>query len=158
MAAPVTTVRGTPTGYKMPDGYQTEIAFSLNPNLSIWEKTAKPPAVDGGEAIQTETMLNVFWRTTSPRHLKSLGPMTVAAAYDPSVLLTMYSMVNQVQSITLMTPTGTTEAFWGFIQKFEPEELKEGEFPMANLTIVPTNWDPANYVEAGPVLTVGAIP
>lgn len=157
MAAPVTVVRGTPAGYKMPDGYQTEITFQLFPTLAIWEVSAKPPGIDIGEPIPTSTMLNAFWNTTSPRHLRTLTPLTFQCAYDPDVLLTMYSLVGREQSISQLFPEGSNQAFYGFLQKFDPEDLKAGQFPMASCTIVPTNWDPINFVEAGPVFTAGPL-
>lgn len=157
MAAPTATVRLTPAGYKMPDGYQMEIVFASVPNLAIWEKAGKPPGIDGGEPINTSTMINAAWHTMSPRHLKTLTPFTISCAYDPDVLITMYSLVNFKDAITFLFPEASTLAFWGFLQKFEPEELKEGEFPLANCTICPTNWDPNNNTENGPIYTQGAL-
>lgn len=157
MAAPVAVVRQMPSGYKMPDGYQSEITFQNQPAVQLWEKQIKPPGVDGGEKIDTSTLLNTAWRTASPRHLKTLSDMSCQFAYDPDVLPVIYGLINQEQSITVLFPDGSTLAFWGFLQKFEPGELKEGEFPMAAGTVAVTNWDPTNRVEAGPVFSAGSL-
>jgi hypothetical protein len=137
----------------MPDGYQTLITFASNPSVKFWEKQIKPPGIDGGDKIDTTTMHNVAWRTTSPRHLKTLTDSSCQAAYDPDVITEIETLVNKEDTITVHFPTGDSICFYGFLKSFEPGELKEGEFPEAAITIVPTNWDPLAHVEAGPVYT-----
>jgi hypothetical protein len=151
MASPSVTPRTTPVGFKMPDGFKTTYAFADNPAIQFWEMVVKPPTMDGGDAIPTSTMHNIAWRTMSPRHLKTLGESTVQAMYDPDFITGLEQLINFETSVTVHYPDGSAEAFWGFMQKAEFQELKEGEPPMVNLTIIPTNWDPVNFVEAGPV-------
>ena len=160
MAAPTPTARVTPTGFKMPDGWQTFITFAAFPSLNIWEKAVKPPGVDGKEAIDTTTMHNKVWRTFDARHLKTLTEVTASCGYDPDVYnqiigtVGVTGLINNPQSITLTFPEHTTGAFWGYCMKFEVKEHKEGEFPEADVSVMPTNWDPVNFVEAGPVFTL----
>lgn len=154
MAAPATTVRQTPTGRKLDEGFPTKIAFSRSPAVSFWEKTVQPPGVDGGEPVDTNTMHNVAWRTQNPRVLKTLTPHTTKVAYDPNVYNTIVNdLINQKGAITVRFPDGSTLDYWGYLQKFEPDQIEEGKQPEATVTIVPTNWDYVNNVEAAPVLT-----
>ncbi len=75
------------------------------------------------------------------------------AAYDPVVYTDILALINAPGGVTVHFPDGSTLDFYGYIKKFEPAALKEGEQPEATVTIVPTNYDPANHVEASPVLT-----
>lgn len=155
MAAPAPTPRTLPTGYKLPDGYRALVTFGSNPGISLWEKTVKPPPVEGGDKIDTTTMINAAWRTAWLRQLKTLGDLTFEAAYDPDVLSTIFSQTNRNDQITVFFGDGTTLAFWGGLVKFEPGELKEGEFPQATVSISATNTD-NSYAEQAPVLTAAA--
>lgn len=154
MAAPASTTRVTPTGRKLDEGFPTKIAFSRAANVSFWEKTVQPPGVDGGEPVDTTTMHNTAWRTKNPRVLVSLEPHTTKVAYDPNVYNTIVNtLINAKGSITVRFPDGSTLDYFGYLQKFEPDAIEEGKQPEATVTIVPTNFDSANNVEAAPVLT-----
>lgn len=156
MAAPTVTARGTPAGRKMPDGFSTTIAFANDTVVQIWEKTVKPPGIDGGDKIEQTTMLNSQWRTMAPRSLKTLTDAEAEYAYDPDCLSRILNLINVRQSITVKFPDGTTLAFYGYLQKFEPDTLEEGKQPTAKGMIIPTNYDPVNNVEAGPLITEAA--
>lgn len=161
MAAPSVTARVTPTGFKMPDGYQSTIAFANQPNIQFWEMTVKPPAIEGGDAIKTTTMHNARWRTSDAKKLVELGEVTGSAMYDPDVIgatdnAGLRSLINANQAITIHFPDLSTLAFFGFLGKVEFGELKEGEPPTLTYTIHPTCWDPVNFVEAGPVFTAAS--
>jgi hypothetical protein len=156
MAAPAPTARTTPTGFKMPDGWQTLVTFATQPALQIWETTVKPPGLDGGEPINTTTMHNSQWRTFIPKHLVTQAPMTVTAFYDPDVHSVLLTLLNRQDTITVRHPDGSTEAFYGALNKAEKGDNKEGEPPTLTLTITPTNWDNATGVEAGPTFTAAA--
>jgi hypothetical protein len=151
MANPVVTPPGNPVGYKMGDGYQTLITLQNTPNIQLWEVSVKPGGFDGGEKIDTTTMHNLKWRTMAPRHLFTLTDLTAVCAYDPDVIPDLLSQLNLQQSITTRFPDGSSYAFFGFLQKLEFEENKEGEMPRGTLTVTPTNWDPVGGVEAAPV-------
>ena len=154
MAAPATTVRAAPTGRYLDDGFSTKIAFARDSNIELWEQTVTPPGIDGGDAIEIVTMHNVTWRTMRARSLKTLMESSFEALYDPVVYNSILNnLINQEGAITCHFPDGSKIDFYGFLQKFEPGELSEGEPPTATVTIVPTNFDLTNNVEAGPVLT-----
>lgn len=154
MAAPSATARGTPAGNKLDDGYSTKITFAGLPTVSFWEKTAKPPGIDGGDPIDTTTMHNSTWRTMASRALLTLTQAQTTVAYDPNVYNQIVSsLINSEQAITHRFPDGSTLAYFGFLKSFEPNDLQEGAQPEATIVIVPTNFDPVNKVEAAPVLT-----
>jgi len=151
MAAPVTTPRVTPSGYKMPDGFKTLIAHSAAPAVQIWEKIVKPPGVDGGASIETTTMHNISFRTMAARQLKSMMESTFRGFYDPDFFPVIFNLVNVEGSMTVTFPDHSTLAFFGYIMKLEFGENEEGKPPEVTVTFVPTNWDPVGKVEAAPV-------
>ena len=80
MAAPAITARTTPAGIMLKDGYSTKIAFAADPDVSFWEKTVKPPGIDGGDGIEQTTMHNSAYRTMRSRSLKTLTEASGKAA------------------------------------------------------------------------------
>ena len=153
MAAPATTTRATPGGYRLENGFASKIAFARDSDVSFWETDVTPPSVDGGEAIDITTMFNSAWRTKSPRALKEMGDVTCNAAYDPNVYNQIFELVNQEGSITVHFPDGSKLDFFGYLKSFAPSNSQEGTMPTASITVTVTNWDPVNRVEAAPVLT-----
>lgn len=152
MAAPSPTARGTPAGIKLEDGFRSLHTFSHNPTIGLWEVEVTPPGEDGGEPINTTTMHNVQFRTMSPRALVSSSPSTIRFAYDPAVRTSIRQEINREQTMTVMFPDGSTEAYYGFLQSVTFDPLVEGTMPMGTANIQPTNFDPTNRVEAGPTL------
>jgi hypothetical protein len=153
MAAPTPGTRTDPVGIKIDDGFSTLISFAADPDVSFWEKTVTPPGIDGGDAIETETMHNDVWRTRVSRSLKTLTDAETTVAYDPAVFTQIVALCNVETTITIHFSDGSTYCFYGYLRTFEPGEISEGEQPEATVTITPTNYDPVNHVEAGPVLT-----
>lgn len=153
MAAPTPTTRVTPGGIKLKDGYRALVTFATDTDFSIWEKSVTPPGLDGGEPIEQTTMWNDQLRTFSPRALITMMPHSFVGAYDPALYTQALSLINVETTITVRFKDGSTLAFYGFLQKFEPQELTEGSQPLAAVTVVPTNYDHVNNVEAAPVLT-----
>ena len=154
MAAPVTTVRSTPSGVMLADGFSTVIAFARDVDVSFWEKTVGGGGLDGADAIDITTMHNLAWRTRRARQLIDLTPVNSTVGYDPNVHNNIRdNLLNQEGSITINFPDGSTLDFFGFLKTFERSDLSEGESPEATIEIIPTNYDPVNNVEADPVLT-----
>jgi len=120
-----------------------------NPDFSIWEKTVKPPGVDGLPAIDTTTMHNVTWRSFSPRSLKTLTTFTVTGAYDPDCYDDAVTLVNENIVITVTFPDDAQICFWGAITNMDFAELAEGTHPQVTITVTPTNQD-NNGVLYGP--------
>lgn len=152
MTAPAVTTRVEPVGIKLEDGFSTKIALSQDPDISFWEVSITPPGVDGGDPVQTSTMYNTTYRTMAPRALKTLTPLTVTAAYDPAIYDQIVAIINVNGAITLIFPDGSTVSFYGFVQNFQPQEVAEGTQPRAQITITPTNTDPTDGSEEGPVV------
>lgn len=153
MAAPATTARVDPVGIPLAEGASTTYAFERDPDVSLWEISTKPPGLDNGEGIDQTTQHNDTYRVTRPRLLVTLSPITFKFAYDPAVYTQILALVGQEGSITQHFPDGSTLDFWGYLKSAEFDELTRGTRPEGTATIVPTNWDPNNNVEAGPVLT-----
>lgn len=155
MAAPVATARGVPAGIKMKDGFQSFITFSGNTTVAFWEKTVKPPGIDGGDKIKQTTMHNDNVHTYAARYLVDITDTQTTVAYDPAVWDSIFLLVNVPQTITVTFSDGSTLAFFGYLKSFEPQEMVEGEQPEAQITIVATNVDPLSCEEALPVMTPG---
>lgn len=152
MAAPAPTVRQDPTGIKLTDGYRSLVTFSLDPNIELWEKSITPPGLDGGDAIDTNTMHNDRFRTMASRALITMTEMSFTSAYDPIIYTRILDVVNVEQTITLTFPDGSTMAFYGFVRVLDFGELVEGTFPEVTVTIQPTNADPTTKTEEALVL------
>ena len=149
MAAPVPAARATPDGNKLKDGFSTKITIGLDSDISFWEKTVTPPAVEGGDKIDQTTMHNSAWRTFRPRSLKTLNECTLTAAYDPDVYDEIIAIINAETTITVTFPDGSTLAFFGYLRFFEPSEHTEGEQPECTITIEPTNYSVESSDEEG---------
>lgn len=145
-----TTARGTPAGVRMDDGYQSLIAFASNATIALWEKTVKPPGLDGGEAIPTTTMHNVTYRTMAARALKTLTQGSLVCAYDPKVYDQLIALINVEDYITVHFGDNSTLDFYGFLQSFEPNECAEGAQPEATVVFTPTNCHPTTRAEVAP--------
>lgn len=153
MAAPSATVRQTPSGRWLKDGYQVLVTFALDPDISLWEKTVTPPGMDGGDAIDQTTQHNADWRTSAPRGLVTLTESTFTAAYDPACYSQLLAILNRETTITERFADGSTIAYYGFLRVFQPDAMSEGTQPEATVTITPTNWDPSGNTEEGPTIT-----
>jgi len=154
MAAPTYEARVTPLGEDIPlqDGYRTVIGPSSNPNIGWFEKSVKPPGMDGGDPVDTTTMWNATYMTKAPRSLKDFTNVTCRAAYDPILYTEALALINSTDTFNISFSDGTTIAFYGYLKSFEPQEITEGTQPEADIEIVVTNWDATLGVEAGPVV------
>ena len=154
MAAPATTAIATPGGIQLKDGFKTIISFARKSNVSLYQISGKPPGLDGGDKIKITTMHNTLYHTAYQQSLIMLTDGSMVCAFDPNAINEIINtLINQNGAITVHFSDTSTFDFWGYIQKFEIQEQKIGEYPTANVTFVVTNYDPTNHVEAGPVLT-----
>lgn len=154
MSAPTLSSRGTPTGIPLHDGFSTKISFNSNTTVSFWEKDVQPPGYDGGEKVDQTTMHNIQFKTSVPRTLIDVTGVKTKVAYDPNVYNSgqILSLINRNDSITVHFPEGSTLTFFGFLQKFTPASVAEGEQPVADIEIMPTNYDDVAHTEQAPVL------
>lgn len=157
MADPTTVTLADPSGIQLEDGYQALIGFGLDTDIALWIVEVSPPGLEGGEPIDQTNMHNVDWRTKIARSLIDTEEMSLVVHYDPvaynqcKAILNKWRTANSV--VTIQFPDGSTLDFWGYMRSFKPQNLQEGQKPTANVVLVPTNWDPVNNVEAGPVMT-----
>ncbi len=154
MSAPTPSTRGTPAGFKYPDGWVSKISFERNPTIGFWEIGVQPGAIDGGEPIKITTMHNTARHTKAAPGLIEDGDLELEAAYDPAYISNtagIEQLINKNGSITQQWPDGTTKTFFGWLRSFAPQKLEAGKFPTASVKIVQSNYDPVARVEAGPV-------
>lgn len=121
------------------DGYQSLITFSSTDTVKFYEKTIKPIGFDGGGGVDTTTMRNSTVRTSEPKALITTMPVSVTAAYEVAVIDVIYALINVKQQIVITFPDGDTVTFWGWLSKFDPGDLKEGEQPTATIEIISGN-------------------
>jgi hypothetical protein len=156
MAAPPVIVRILPTAYKLPEGFKTTIAFSLKPGVNLWEVDVPLPGADS-TVIDTTTQLNIKWHTKWLSALVDSPEVSGTAAYDPSFYDDFIFLTGaQAGSWTVHTSTNTTVSCWGGLKSFVPQPHKHSTFPLMNFTVINTNYDPVNRVEAG-VSTVPSV-
>lgn len=157
MGTPAVTSRVTPAGTKLHDGYSTKVAFAADPDVSFWEKNAQPPGLDGGDAINQTTMHNTTVETMAAAALIKVTESKLTVAYDPKVYDQIFALINTNGAITVRFPNGDKLSFFGYLRTFEPQSLERGSQPEAQITIQPTNVDPADGSEALPdfVLSTG---
>lgn len=155
MSAPVATARQTPTGIRLEDGYQSFVTFAADPDVCLWEKTVKPPGIDGGEKIPTTTMHNEERRTFASRALYELTDSTFKFGYDPNAFAQTQArgLINRETTVTITFPDGSTLADYGYLQKIEFDDLADGTNPEGTATIVFTGEDPVTGEEEAPVYT-----
>lgn len=140
---------------RLDDGYQTLISFASNPAVKFYEKTVTPPGMDGGGPTVTTTMRNETLRTMAPKFLVTMTESSVVAAYDPEFYNDVLQMINVNQLVTITFPDGSSLDFWGWLDKFVPNEHQEGEQPTAQVTIHPSNQNDSG-VETLPVFNAAA--
>jgi hypothetical protein len=141
---------------RIDDGYQTLIDMNgLVFGVDAFEKEVTPPGVDGNGMVDITTMRNSVWRTRNAKHLKTLTEFTVSVAYSGAMYNSMVDNAQVNQIITVIFPEGSTVQFWGFIDKFVPQPMREGEQPIASMTVVPTNQNDLG-VEVAPVVTINS--
>jgi hypothetical protein len=153
MAAPTPTTRVAPSGRKIPDGQGIFITFASNPDLLFWEKSAKPPGYDGGDAIDITDSFNVRKKTKAPRTLVDSTDMEVTGFWEPGSLVEIEALLNVEDVITVTYPDGSKDYFYGFARVWESEDVAEGEPVMGTLTITESDWDHVNRGEANHATT-----
>ena len=145
---------------RIDDGHGTLIEFATTPSatgpgVTFWEKSVTPPGADGGGENDTTTMRNTLYRTKMPKQLITLTEMSAEVSYDAAVYDDNIAMLNDNMLITINFPDTSKLAFYGWLDKFTPGAINEGEQPTATITIVPSNQTDAG-VETAPVYTAAA--
>jgi hypothetical protein len=158
MAAPVATVRVTPTANKPADGFKALLTIALAPNFEFWESSIKPPSYEGGDPVDTTTMHNNTVRTKAPRDLIDMSDVTITGLFNASIYTTIRTIINKPTTITITWPDLSTLAFYGFVRVFAPGDLTEGGRMEGTITITVTNQDPTTGAEELPVYAAPPTP
>ena len=156
MTAPAVLARGTPVGFKLPEGFVSKVTFAANPTVSIWEKSVKPTGLKV-EMIDQTTMFNTKYATKYPAALLESTGGSLKGAYDPKLRSQILALVGVPTTITQTWPDGSTEAAYGCLAEVDFDELKPKSQPEANFKFEITNYDATNKVEEGPVYTDDAL-
>jgi hypothetical protein len=139
------------------DGFRTKMTYALDPDLEVEEVEVKPFGVNGMEPIEQDSMWLVRWRIFRAQQILEATASSQIVKYDPQFKNTLIGLVNveksgsTAQVITETFYDGSTQAYYGFLLQVEFDNLVRGQKGRATLTNQPTNWDPVNRVEAGPV-------
>lgn len=126
------------------DGHSTTMYFSNAPSgvtLYFREVDLTPPGIDAGGPNDVTTMRNVTWRSMKPKKLLTLTPFTATCKYDPAVYNQILTMIRTNTTVVITFPDDSTLRFQGFIDKFTPNALVEGEMGTAVVTVAPSNED-----------------
>ena len=156
MTAPSPTDRVTPTGTMLEDGYQSLITVASDTDITFWEKTVTPPALEGGDKIDITTMHNSNVMTFAAQSLYETGDVTTKVAYEIQSYADIQDIINTNTTVTVTLPGGDQAAFFGYVKSFVPDENVKGTQPEATVTIVATNIDPASGDEEVPVFVTAA--
>ena len=151
MAAPAVTARTEPVGERLRNGHRTVVAFALDPDIILWEKTIELGERDNGDPIDNSTMWNDADRTKSPRALHEWSDNSMTVGFSPAVLPLIYALQGKEGAVTVHFPNLSTWSFWGYLRTFGGVTLEDGTSPEATAAFVITNWDPVNNVESPPV-------
>jgi hypothetical protein len=144
------TARVLPTGFKVPEGFKSTLAFSLKPGLNIYEVDVPMPGGDS-VVIDITTQLNTKWHTKALSALIDSPEISGNGGWDPS-FFDDYIFLTGAQggAFTVHTPTNSTTSCWGGLKSFMPQPWKFSTFPLINFTLVNTNRNPTTGAEEGP--------
>lgn len=142
----------------MKDGFSTTINFPDAPGVLAGvyfkEVTVKPPGLDSRGPIDITSMRNVRLVTKHPKQLTDVTDLTLSVQWDPAIygrLINVLGIMRVNQRIYVIFPNGEIWLFYGYCDKFDPQDNAEGENPRANMTVVMTNVDPITGAEIFPL-------
>jgi len=134
----------------------TRIFFASTPILWFEEKSITPPAIDGGEPIDTTVDVAGTQRVSlsAPRAKVKMGTtVNLVVAYDPRVF-NYHNELNRAiglnQYISCQFPDTSELKFLGWLQTFTANAMQEGEQPEANISIIISNFNLDNNLPEYP--------
>jgi hypothetical protein len=128
------------------DGFGVRIMLQTS-GITFQEKGVTPPGVDGQDPVSISHNAKVSYVEKLARALKELTPASGTVVYDPAQISTITSAINVHQVIWVSFKEGDAVAFYGFLRKFEPEEMQDGEQPTASIELVPCGVNAAGTEE-----------
>jgi hypothetical protein len=141
---------------RLHDGFSTTIALAVNPTFVFFEKEVTPPGVVGGGPINVDSMRNLAWHTQMHGSLLRLKETGAKVSYDPIIYAQVPGAVNVNTTVLVAFPDAATLAFFGFLDEWNPDTLKEHEEPTAGIKIEPTLLDLFG-TESAPLFTPGTL-
>lgn len=136
------------------DGLHNTISFLLA-NFTLECKELTVPGYDSRGGVDTTTLNNVSYVTMLPKLLKKQTDVSGVAVYNPTKLSTAASKVGITDYVTITFNDGSTFSFWGWLDKFTPNAMKEGEQPTVNFTVICGHQNPTTFAEQGPTFVAG---
>lgn len=136
------------------DGFSTIVTFGLNATVEFLEKEVQPIGFDGGGANEQTTMRNVRFRTFLPKRLITITEQTIKVSYDPKVMAEIVGMLQANQQIITTHADGSTWTWYGWLDAFKPDSVKEGQQPEASVTLIASCLNGAG-AETGPTYSAG---
>ena len=136
-------------------GHGTTITFASDASLLFYPRALTPPGLEGGGPIETTLLAATAYRMFEPKTLKTLMPFSITALYDPDVYTDMIAAINTntLITITFNDSPATVLAFYGYVNRFAPGTLSEGDLATAELEIVPTLRHSSTGAETAPVVS-----
>lgn len=104
--------------------------------LVLVEKTLTPSGADGRGGIDMTSLRNSRRTTMAPKQLVTFTPMKVTAYYDPAIILAYNGALQFNQGIFQRFSDGSYVLDYGWLDKFQPHEHKEGEDCLADCEFV----------------------
>lgn len=145
---PTPTPPQRPIGTYLTDGFSTLVTFANNPTIQLWitlEGGVKAGGFDTEGPIKIGTMHAKRMRVMAAKKLVTHQPTTLTCFYDPAVMTPLVIIGGQLgleTTITLTFPDGSSWAFYGYLNKFEVSDHKEGTAPTASCEIIAISRDP----------------
>lgn len=123
------------------DGYSTIVQIYPAPGggeiiTYLRARSVKLPALNGGPPIDTHTMYNQQVVTKGAQGLFEYDDMTMQCQYDiQSYVAIEQNAINKNCWFNVWLPDSSGFGFWGCLYKFDPAELRKGEFPLAEVSV-----------------------
>ncbi len=143
------------------DGFRALLSFPDTPGAEFRVKEVTWPELEVG-SIDTTVMHNKTLRTAAPKALITIGVIKMVAQWDVALWARILTNAlnatglrpagggrNSVgflgvnQRILLTAPDAGTLTLYGWLNKITPSQFKEGEFPTADMEVMPSNVNPA---------------
>lgn len=143
----------SPLGSMLERGHVITVSINTQETIEFKEISVQPPGVEAGDPINTYTQYSDKWKTKAASVLMEMTELEMEVAYDPVILTAakIEAAINLETDITVFFPDGSKVAFWGYLRSFIPGSMDEESRPTASAVIQPTNRDPSDGSEAGPV-------
>jgi hypothetical protein len=129
------------------EGKGTTLTAGTSTGFTVVKTMVQPPEVSIGE-IEITSLANTAWKTKKPASLKEVGVLKFKGFYDPA--LTAPYGVNEAWTLTI-PEGGGVQVFYGFMSKFTPGEITEGNLVECDGEITISNLNGSS--ETGPAYT-----